>query len=329
MVTMRRRTLLGFAVGASAAVAGCTSSGRPAQPPASPDPAASVAVPPTSAPPLAPRQPTAVTPSPGTAPGSPFGVGTRTLAFDRGPDRPLPVSLWYPAGSAQQTAQDAPVAAGRFPVVLFSHGLTARPSDYQDVFARWARAGFVVAAPAYPYTSGGVAQHRPRDVLNQPADASEVLSQLLAKDTADDPLNGHLDAARVAAAGHSAGAITTAALFTSARDTRLKAGFLYAGTALGSAPFTGPPAPVLVAHGTRDDTVPYDYGRRVFEAVPWSRAMLTVRDGGHVIRSRDFEVITGTTTEFLRWSLYGDPTARQRIATEAARGDIATLDDQL
>ena len=286
---------------------------------------------PFTAPTLTAQTPLPVVPPAGTAPARAFPVGTRILAFDRGADRALPTNLWYPASGGAGTApgEDAPPAAGRFPVVLFSHGLTAHPADYQAMLIRWAQAGFVVAAPAYPHTAGGVTAYDPNDIVNQPADASEVLTQLLAKDTGDDPLNGHLDVTRVAAGGHSGGGITTIGMFTSARDSRLKAGIVFAGTDLGSVPFTGNPAMMLFVHGRRDDTVPYGYGRTVFAAVPWSRAMLTVTDGGHLTTSKDFEVTTATSTEFLRWSLYGDAAAKTRLPSPATSSGIATLDEQL
>ena len=41
-------------------------------------------------------------------------------------------------------------------------------------------------------------------------------------------------------------------------------------------------------------------GHAVFAAVPWSRAMLSITDGGHVTQADDFEATTVTSTEFLR-----------------------------
>src|SRR5882724_3858134 len=71
-----------------------------------------------------------------TAPARAFSVSVRDLKLARGADRPLPTTVWFPS------------AAGKFPLILFSHGFTARPSDYAGLIAAWARAGFVVAAPA-------------------------------------------------------------------------------------------------------------------------------------------------------------------------------------
>jgi pimeloyl-ACP methyl ester carboxylesterase len=264
-------------------------------------------------------------------------VGSRQLKVSRGTDRPLPVSIWYPAtgepgGPAHRGAK---VAAGRFPVVLFSHGLTALPADYQALLTRWAAAGFVVVAPAYPHTGRGTPL-QVLDVANQPADASYVLTRVLDLERAGaDPLRGHLDPARVAAAGHSAGGITTVGLFTVARDPRLTAGIVLAGSALGfGARFAGPPVPLLFVHGQRDEVVPYADGLALYRQVPWPRAMLSLPDGDHgrsLQRPGDqgFDVVSAATTEFLRWSLHGDPAAKRRLATAAGAGGVATLDDHL
>lgn len=335
---MRRRTLLlGLAAGATGALTGCTGrsvDGAPA-PTAngtvSASPSAGGVFASTTRSPLLPRPVTPYVPAAGTAPARAFAVGRRELALARGADRPLTVRLWYPAagGAGGGPVDDAAPADGRFPVVLFSHGLTAAPDDYADMLARWAQAGFVVAGPRYPHTWRDAARFDASDVVNQPADASHVLTELLRLDAGGDPLAGRLDAGRVAAAGHSGGGITTAGLFSSARDDRLKAGIIQAGTDLLGAPFDGPPAGLLFVHGRRDDTVAYDAGHTVFEAAPWSRAMLTITEGGHLTTGDDFAAITGTSTEFLRWSLYGDAAAKARIPAAAATGGVATLENEL
>lgn len=286
-----------------------------------------------------PRTPSAEPKVPsGVAPREPFAVGLRELEFNRGGDRPLPVTVWYPgAGRAGGGARRAAkVAAGRFPVVVFSHGLTGRPDDYSPFLTRWAAAGFVVAAPTYPHTSRGAARYDVFDVLNQPADASYVLTEVLALDNrAGDPLRGRLATDRVAAAGHSAGGITTVGLFTVGRDERLDAGVVFAGSALGvGTAFSGPAAPQLFIHGQLDDVVSYAAGKAAYDRVPWPKAMLTLPDGDHgqsLLGSGDraFTVVTDTTVEFLRWSLYGDPAAKRRLPADATRDGLGTLDDRL
>jgi dienelactone hydrolase len=214
--------------------------------------------------------------------------------------------------------------------VLFSHGLTSEPSAYASVLTAWAQAGFVVAAPAYPHTALGVGDFDPLDVVNQPADASSVISQMSALNAnPGDALRGRIDTTRIAAAGHSAGGITTVGLFTGSRDDRLDAGIVLSGQRVLKTPFTGPAAPLLFVHGKLDTTVAYAHGLAAFNAVPWSRAMLTVTKGSHVSITKDFGPVIATTTDFLRWSLYGDAAAKVRLKGDATNGGVATLTDQL
>jgi len=234
------------------------------------------------------------------------------------------------------TTADAPFARGRFPVVVFSHGLTGAPADYRGLATRWAAAGFVVAAPAYPFTHRGASYLNLVDIVNQPADASQVITQLLALNAkAGSPLYGHLAADRLAAAGHSAGAITTIGLFTSRRDPRLRAGIVLAGNSIGVGDsFAGPPAAILFVHGRKDRVVPYDTGTAVFDADPWPKALLTLPSAGHdepyiFAGARSFAVVAASTTDFLRATLYGDRAAAARLRSDATVTGLARIDDQL
>jgi dienelactone hydrolase len=261
---------------------------------------------------------TLVTPVAGNAPTTSFAIKERTVTFQRGKTRPLKTTIWYPEG------------VGPFPLVLFSHGLTSEPSAYASILRAWARAGFVVAAPSYPHTAYGVKDFDALDVINQPADASYVISQVLGLAATDgDSLKGLIDGGRIAAAGHSAGGITTIGMFSGNRDDRLKAGIVLSGERVLNAPFSGPAAAMLFVHGKLDKTVPYANGLKAFAAVPWSRAMMTVTKGGHVAITKEFEPVIDTTTDFLRWSLYGDAAAKERLADDATKGGTATLTNQL
>jgi poly(3-hydroxybutyrate) depolymerase len=257
----------------------------------------------------------------GTAPTRSYQIGRRIMQYSRG-SRTLKTTVWYPATAA---GDGTAVASGTFPAMLFSHGLNATPDMYATIVAPFVRAGIVVAAPWYPYTAEGVAEYQPADLVNQPADASSVLDQLLASG----PFARSIDPARLAAGGHSGGGITTSGLFSSYRDTRLKAGLILAGTDFQGQPFRGPAAAMLFIHGTADDTVAWGAGHTVFEAVPWSRAFLSIDGGGHSLENRDMPVATATATEFLRWSLYGDEAAEARIPSAARTGGIAKLTNQL
>jgi hypothetical protein len=96
-----------------------------------------------------------------------------------------------------------------------------------------------------------------------------------------------------------------------------------AGTDFLSTPFTGPAAAMLFVQGRKDETVAWKAAHTVFEAVPWSRAMLTVTEGGHQLTTHEFSAVSTTSIEFLRWSLYGGTPALTATAA------ITTLDDQL
>jgi dienelactone hydrolase len=259
----------------------------------------------------------------GVAPAKAFPVGMRTFTFTETPDRVLRTTVWFPAGGPGGSRVG--VAAGRFPVVVFSHGLLGLPNDYRDLLTRWAAAGFVVVAPAYPHTSRGAAAFEVIDMVHQPTDASFVLTRVLALDAAaGDPFAGHLDAEHLAAAGHSGGAITTVGLFASGRDARLDAGIVLAGNALGmGSSYLGPPAALLFVHGDGDPVTPYGLGHAAYEAVPggWSKAFLTLTGQGHTdpylhASAPAFRTVAATTIDFLRWTLYRDPGAKQRLAVD-------------
>jgi len=240
------------------------------------------------------------------------GLGTqfRTVNFARG-ERKLDTTVVWPSEGQ-----------GRLPVILFGHGLGGLPPFYGELLKRWASAGFVVAAPAFPETKFGVDKVEILDVPNQPADLSAVLDGLIALD-ASDPIRQRLDPDRVAAAGHSAGAISALGLFTAngpeGRDKRIDAGIILAGNSLGVGErFTGDPVPLLFVHANGDPTVPAATGRSAYRAVPWPKGFLTLPGKEHItpyLAPGDpaFPTVTKATTDFLRWALLKDAQAGQRL----------------
>jgi len=99
-------------------------------------------------------------------------------------------------------------AHGPYPLVLFVHGTAAFRTQSLTFMTHWASRGFVVVAADHP----GI---RLEDVLASPlglpgasdqaGDANKILDALAAPSGDVAFLAGHLDAARVAASGHSAG----------------------------------------------------------------------------------------------------------------------------
>ncbi|MEU5905915.1 alpha/beta hydrolase [Micromonospora sp. NPDC047527] len=248
------------------------------------------------------------------APEGSYAVGVRTLTLDPRSARPLPVTIWYPASTGE-------VAAGRFPVVVYSHGLHSRPELHAELTTRWAAAGFVVAAPAYPHTRQGAARFTRADVRNQPADGWRLIRHLSRLDSdPTDPLAGHLDLTSIAAAGHSAGGFTTSGMFTEGHPARLRSGIVIAGGGLPGS-FAGPIAPLLFVHGTADAVVPVTVGRAAYGRVPGPAAFLSLLGQGHgeylTPGNPGFAPVLTTTTDFLRWTLYGDRAAGTRLPTGA------------
>jgi dienelactone hydrolase len=196
-------------------------------------------------------------------------VVVRVLPLARGEARPLPTTVWHPGD-----------LAGQHPVILFSHGLGGLPEHFAPLAEEWARAGYIVVAPAYPHTNGGVTVDA-RDVRNQPADAAYVLDRVKAlAATAGDVLAGHVDTGRVAAVGFSAGGTTTLGMFHAGHDPALRAAVSIAGRRPLPA-FGGPATPMLFLHGDHDRVVPIAAGREAYAAVPWPKRFETIRGAGH------------------------------------------------
>ena len=167
----------------------------------------------------------------------PGAIGVRALesaASHR--DGPLDVTLWYPADpggtpelvgdngvfEGAPARRDAPIAAGRHPLVLLSHGGGGNARQLGWIANRLAGAGFVVAAPNHPGSTTGDASALGVVALwHRPADLSAVLDSLLG----DAPVAGHVDADRIGALGFSAGGYAALALVGARIDPDALAGF--------------------------------------------------------------------------------------------------------
>lgn len=239
-------------------------------------------------------------------------------------------------GRRMRTTVWAPEGAGPFPIVLFSHGLGALPESFRPLFEGWVRDGFVVIGPTYPHTNGRVSTD-PRDLVNQPADASFVLDSVI--DLASDrngPLSGRLDPERIAAVGHSMGGMTTIGLVSECcADDRIDGGVIYAGDAtwFRTAGFVRETPPLLFIHGDADDVVSYDGGRDTYDDATGPKAFITLAGADHV--DPFFEdsgthgaVVSATTLAFLRWTLRNDDGALAELR-RAARTESVRLEDDL
>ena len=144
-------------------------------------------------------------------------VGVRTLdmpAPER--NRDIRVTVWYPAGAGGAPTligdnqlfkgapahENAPVANGRFPLVLLSHGSGARVEAMSWLAAALAEAGFIVAGPNHPGTTSGdsTPAATPR-IWERTADLSALIDGF----SADAGWRAAIDTARIGVVGFSLG----------------------------------------------------------------------------------------------------------------------------
>jgi predicted dienelactone hydrolase len=160
------------------------------------------------------------------AAGASDDVGVRQTTApskERGID--LDVTVWYPASTGGKaillgeskfftgtTAMlDAPIADGKFPLVLLSHGagLAGTAEALSWIATPLARQGFVVAAPNHPGNGGPTrSAAETMKLWKRPADISETLNAM----ETDASFKDHIDSRKVGILGLSMGGNTALAI---------------------------------------------------------------------------------------------------------------------
>jgi predicted dienelactone hydrolase len=118
----------------------------------------------------------------------------------------IPLKIYYPD------------AAGRFPIIVFSHGALASKDAYSGLGKYWASFGFVSIHPSHADSmadSGFRGTLRqaigdPHAWENRPRDVSFILDSLARVPSFAPQLAGRLDLGHIGVAGHSFGAYTAA-----------------------------------------------------------------------------------------------------------------------
>ena len=248
----------------------------------------------------------------GTAPTTPFAVGVRQFNWMRG-SRQVTTMVYYPAAGAPGGGpiNNAPVAAGVFPICEYTHGLGGSPQGSLGHIRPLAAAGFIVPAPNF--SRANINETYSGDLAR---DVSEVITRTLALNTGSDPLAGHIDtAAGVGVSGHSMGGMTTHSLLTGFPDSRIKAAIPMACIDMGN-PSSMVKANVLFMHGDRDTTCPYSSARQAYTELSPTKAFLTFVGGDHG-NYWGGTVAVRTFLDWMRWGLYGDLAARGRLPGDA------------
>jgi predicted dienelactone hydrolase len=143
----------------------------------------------------------------------PTNVGFEKVAMPFGTQPPITVGIWYPTeavpkperlgGWTQMVAKSAPVAPGRHPLVVMSHGNGGWFAGHHDTALALAHAGFVVAALTHP-GDNYQDQSRATDIPLRVAAVSRLIDYML-----DEwPPHGTMDPERVGIFGFSAGGLT-------------------------------------------------------------------------------------------------------------------------
>jgi predicted dienelactone hydrolase len=218
----------------------------------------------------------------------------------------FPAVVQYPAAHAGPDTQmgpytfastrDAAPAEGRFPLVIISHGGGGSHLLYRTIATHLAANGFVVVAPEHAGNNRreNTLQHSNENVVRRVNHLSLTIDALLT-----DPLLGaHVDAAAVAAIGHSIGGTAVLAMaggvpwsrdrlpIAVKHDTRLCAAVLLApATEWYQAPdsLSGVQIPLLIYAGRLDTMTPVWQAELVVRAMEASKpaTLVLVEGAGH------------------------------------------------
>jgi fermentation-respiration switch protein FrsA (DUF1100 family) len=270
-----------------------------------------------SPPPVPPTEPVSAPPAPEPAPPEPPSAIRVTLLDDA-------------RGRTLVTALHVPTAAsgGPYPLVVFAHGFGVSAATYSVLEQQLADAGFVVAAPDFPFTSDASGNGLDRDdVVNQAADVSFVISQLLDQATAPVEVRGLVNAtAPVGVVGHSDGGVTAAAVAynDTVADSRVGAAVVLSGAEIDypGSWFTNQSPPLLAIHGDADEVNPYWASEQLYADARGQRRLVTVLGGSHLgpfTRDPVEGAVAVLVADFLRGELAGDGDARGRIESDANR----------
>jgi predicted dienelactone hydrolase len=240
----------------------------------------------------------------------------------------LPTEVFIP------TIAGAPLTKyGPLPLFVWAHGLEGNVGYFAPYLRSIAEHGYVVAAPTFPLTHAGTpGGSRFGDYVNQPADISFVISQLLASYGPDGTRHrGLLDPERIAVGGHSLGAITTLGLVADrcCIDARVRAAIEIDG-ALRSFPGGATRErgiPVLFIHGDADTTFPVSESRRMYALSLPPKYLVVLHRMPHTpfrIPSA-YAVIDNATLDFLDAYLRHDPTAASELVDATSLPGLATI----
>jgi predicted dienelactone hydrolase len=220
-----------------------------------------------------------------------------------------------------------PPGKGRAPLVVFAHGNAGHPQKLSKLLTAWARAGYVVAAPAFPLTNDGRGEPSIlADYLNQPGDVSFVIDEVLRRaQRRRSDLYRRVDSQHIGLAGHSLGGATAlgATFNTCCRDRRIDALVVMDGRL---APFpdgrdTFVKVPLLLIHLIGDPVVLFEQAQRIYAAARPPKYLMALNEGIHFEPFEDVpnphdRAVVRATVAFWDAYLRGERAARREVVTD-------------
>jgi dienelactone hydrolase len=271
-----------------------------------------------------------------------FTDSSRTVTYPGQAPQPrrLVTTIRYPArGSSSRTdVNNAPPrrAGGPFPLVIFGHGFAVTPGIYAALLQTWARAGYVVAAPAFPLGNqnapGGPNEN---DLVNQPGDVSFLITQLLEADGIHDGFfAGLIDPHKIAVSGQSDGGDTALSVAYDSQflDRRIGAAVILSGQEIpgvGGYNFPAPSPPLLATQGLADTINLPSTTYAFFNAARAPKYLLALPGAQHLPPYTDeqpqLSIVERVTVAFMDRYLKGDRRALRRMAAAGNVAGTATL----
>lgn len=228
------------------------------------------------------------------------------LLEDKEQGKELPLRVTYPK------------EAGKYPVIVFSHGALGSKDNYQPLIRYWCSHGYVCIQPTHGDSLSLMGEEERKGItsvkahlnsfallrhwLTRPKDVRFVLDSLDTIEERVPALKGKLDRERIGMGGHSFGAHTTGMISGMSYSRRLQAGrvnygderpraFLMIsppppGIVADDKTFEAMTRPSLVITGTKDDSpasdMKYEDRLKVFEKLPpKDKYLVVIEDAYH------------------------------------------------
>ena len=264
-------------------------------------------------------------------------VADDIMLLDAARGRDLPIKVYFPQ------------EPGRYPLIIFSHGLGGSKEDYEYLGRYWASRGYVSIHPQHPGSDRALltpgkpiknanaisrAEHDEKNWTDRPKDISFIISSLAELEAKAPGLKDKIDAGHIGVGGHSFGAHTAMVIaggelslgghLTSLKDDRPRAFIALSPQGEGTFGWTEHSwdkirAPMMTMSGTLDrgmEGQPAEWRRSAFKHMPaGDKFQVVIEEATHFTFAgnageRFLRPIEELTTAF--WDAYLKDNAKER-----------------